>query len=281
MKKIKKKQRNNGFCSKSGIFVEGDIRLDCRKDHDPKYFYPIRLILAFAATLCTAVIAASFIKSEISPLVMFFHSAMLTFAFGLLASKHLVIKIVSGVYLGFHAISLTTSITDIKNGFYVVANEYLTNVKQTSSDIADMADKIARSNHAYYATEFMVLLITVVALICVAACVYKLDFPILFVATFPILELGIYFGIEPNTAATLVLDNDTVSSQHKPQHKQGRAKKHLRYPRETKDLLFHIPQRKGFVLCCLHPLYSGDLCGGLLLRYRVLGGDRVYKAQKV
>ena len=205
MKKIKKKQRNDGFCSKSGIFVEGDIRLDCRKDHDPKYFYPIRLILAFAATLCTAVIAASFIKSEVSPLVMFFHSAMLTFAFGLLASKHLVIKIVSGVYLGFHAISLSTSITDIKNGFYVVANEYLTNVKQTSSDIADMADKIARSNHAYYATEFMVLLITVVALICVAACVYKLDFPILFVATFPILELGIYFGLEPNTAATLVL----------------------------------------------------------------------------
>ncbi|MBR1753086.1 MAG: transglutaminase domain-containing protein [Ruminococcus sp.] len=205
MKNTKKRKRDIGLISPSGIVIDGDILLDCQNEHTSKYFLAVRVFLSFIATYCTAVMGASFLNLDIAYTVLFFYSAMLTVSFGLLRSKHSIVRLGAIVYLVFHAFYIGTNFENIRYGFYVVADDYLSKANQPNSVMGVVLQNLKHTDYSYYATIFFVVLITLLALVTAAACVYKIDFPLLFIITFPIFELGMYWGWVPDLVPTVCL----------------------------------------------------------------------------
>lgn len=205
MKETKKRNKDVGLISPSGIVIDGDILLDCQSEHSNRYFLALRVFLSFMATFCTAVMGASFLNVSVPYTLLFFYSAMLTGSFGLLRSKHNIVRLGAIVYLVFHAIYVFTNFDNIRYGFYVVADDYLSKANQPNSVMGVALKGIRHADYPYYASIFFVVLVTLLALVTTASCVYKIDFPLLFIITFPIFELGMYWGWVPHILATVCL----------------------------------------------------------------------------
>ena len=203
----KNKQKDFGLISSSGIMIEGDILLDCQREHSSQHYYIIQLILSFLAAFCTLAVGASYLTLEISYDALFIYTAMLTLSFGLLKSKQFIVKAAALIYLVCHCFYILSKITEITKGFQIVANDYVVNVTHNHGGAFSSAVSKIHSydNKVSYVLLFFIALATLEAVICSLSCVYKMDFPILFIFTFPIVELGLYFDAVPNTAAIVGL----------------------------------------------------------------------------
>ena len=113
-KRIKSKNKDIGFISSNGICIDGDILMNCEREHNSGSFLWFQILLTFVATICTAFMAVSFLDMEIYKTTIIYYSAMLSLVFGLMKSSHKIIKFsVLGVMI-LHVIYLVSRITTIK-----------------------------------------------------------------------------------------------------------------------------------------------------------------------
>lgn len=196
-----------GLLGSGGVCIEGDIRLKYSSYHSSELFFAFRMILAFMATFATATLANSFTDSGISSLVLLYNSAIAVAGLSLLMTKHKILKLCAGLVTFIYTIPILTHLTLVKYGSLAAAHGYF-----TKGDLPDQSTGLYRQ---YFVTRaevdqavyyFFTALIFVLALGSVIACVIRLDFPIIFIFTFPVMELGLYLGFEvPAYAALMIL----------------------------------------------------------------------------
>lgn len=119
-KRIKSKNKDIGFISSNGICIDGDILMNCEREHNSGSFLWFQILLTFVATICTAFMAVSFLDMEIYKTTIIYYSAMLSLVFGLMKSSHKIIKFSALGVMILHVIYLVSRISTIKYGLFVV-----------------------------------------------------------------------------------------------------------------------------------------------------------------
>ena len=195
-----------GLIGSSGICIDGDIDLRFTQFHSSGLFFAFRIIIALMATFSAALLGNDFADAEISPLLLAYDSAVAVLAFGLLASKHKIIKICAGIVGVMYIVPLIGKIKLIKYGAMAAAHGYLTKGdlpgQNTGAYKEFLTTKAAVDQSLYYFFSAMILLIAIGTVI---SCVVRIDFPMLFIVTFPILEVGLYLGFDVPTTAVLMM----------------------------------------------------------------------------
>lgn len=204
---MKKQQiKEIGLAGNGGICIDGDIGLSFGGSHSDMFYSAFRVLLAFMATFATAVLADSFTNAGIGKFVMLYNSFIAVVGLSLLISKHKVIRICSGLVMLMYVYPVLRNLQLVKYGFMVAANGYL-----TMGDLPDQSTGVykhylttpgAVDQSLYY---FFTAMIFVLALGAVIACVIRIDFPVMFIFTFPIMELGLYMGFDVPTYAVLMI----------------------------------------------------------------------------
>ncbi len=199
-------KREVGLVGAGGICIDGDIALKFSRYHSASMYFAFRIIMAFMATYSTAAMAVSFTDSSTSPVVLLYNSFVAVLSLGLLFSKHKVIKICAGIVAVMYTAPLLIHIKQVAYGFFVAVNGYYSKIDLPGINSAPfrtlVLSKAEDERCLYY---FLTALIFVEALGTVIACVLRIDFPMLFIFTFPIFELGLYMGFDVPTHSALMM----------------------------------------------------------------------------
>ena len=221
---MKNEKKEIGLVSPSGICIDGDILLNCVHDHSSSLYLPLRLLLAFMATFSTAAMANAFIGHTEPNTVLFYHSLISVLAIGAFKSKYPIIKLSAGVISFIYLMTMYYNRLVIKYGFFIAVENYMKLSSISPGGWGVYTAGIDRSDPTF-TFYFMALLIFIVAFGSVLGCVFRIDFPLLFLFTFPIFELGMYQGMEAPTLAVLGLLGSwiTVLSMHIINHTTNKA----------------------------------------------------------
>ena len=245
-KRIKSKNKDIGFISSNGICIDGDILMNCEHEHNSGSYLWFQILLTFVATLCTAFMAVSFLDMEIYKTTVIYYSAVLSLVFGMMRSSHKIVKFSALGVVILHVIYLVSRISTIKYGLFVVIDRYLSRANQPNSTLGVQLNGISTVDYPYLASNFFVLLITLICLGAAAACIYRIDFPLLFIITFPVFELGMYWGWEPSmwTVIGLFVCWVTVLALHIINHTTNKAGRKNTFAVHERKRTFYFTSEK-------------------------------------
>lgn len=227
IKKRKNKNSETGLKGVNGIYIDGDISFSSDKDINANYFRSIQFAITAFAALCTVFMGASFLDINIIANPVIFLTIMLTAAFAFIASKIKALRFIGGTYLIVHIIYLISVLSNIKDGFFYTVFRYFQKANQPDSFYSSKIKDISPYDYEYISTHFFVFLGSVIVIVLAAACIFRIDFPMMFIITFPVFELGMYWGWQPKTwtAIGLVVCWITVLALHIINHTTNKAGK--------------------------------------------------------
>lgn len=280
-KKVKNKNKDIGFISGNGICIDGDILLSCEHEHTARSYLWLQIIIAFVATLSTAAMARSFLDMDIYLNPLIYYSALMTVVFGLMKSKHNIVKFSALGVFALHIVYMITNWSNIRYGMFVVIDRYLSRANQPNSTWGVQLNGISLDDYPYLASSFFVLLITIIALGIAAACIYRIDFPLLFIMTFPVFELGMYWGWEPSmwTVIGLFICWVIILAMHIINHTTNKAgRKNTFAVHERKRTFYFTSEEKKSCFYAVYIKYIAALCGiilgGIIIISKVTGFTR-------
>ncbi len=221
----KNTNKDIGLMSDSGICIDGDILLSCEHEHTDRAYLPMRIILAFMATFCTAVMTENFLRTDMLSSVLFLYTIIYTSSLGLLKSRYTIIKVCAAAASILELGSILMKFEKVYIGSCIAVWKYMTRAGLPASTLgAKLTDSIMEQQHEYIFCLYEAL-IFFIAVGAVIACVYRIDFPLLFIFTFPIFELGMYWGWEATVPAVIGLITSwiTVLTMHIINHTTNKA----------------------------------------------------------
>lgn len=262
-----KKQKSNKTIinGANGIRIDGDISFSSDKEIRGSYFKVIQFTITAFAAICTVFMGASFLDIDFMPRPVILLTLMLSAAFMLMTSKIKVMRFIGVAYTAVHTIYLISIIESIRNGFFYIAYRYFQKANQPDSFFSSRIEDISSYYYDYYSTHFFIFLGTVIVIVLAIACIIRIDFPMMFIITFPVFELGMYWGWQPKTwtAVGLIICWITVLALNIINHTTNKAGKtntfalHNRkrtYFFTSPDLkhkFFSVYSRSVAVLCAL------------------------------
>lgn len=219
-----KNNKDVGLVNSSGICIDGDILLQCEHEHTTKSYLILRILLAFVCVLSTMSMADSFTGGNVLATVILFHSMVSVVAVSLFKSKYSILKCCSLIMTGIYVGILFIERKYVKNGFFIAVSNYmrLANISPGSWD-SNIENGMRAEPYCMF--FFFMALTLVIALGLTIACVYRIDFPLMFIFTFPIFEVGMYQGMECGTLAVvgLIVSWITLLAMHIINHTTNKA----------------------------------------------------------
>ncbi len=271
---MKKKKKtitpNSDTIALNNIRVDDDIKFSSDKDLNIGNFKVVQFFIVFITTICTLYMAVSFLEIEVENIKMIFSVSLLSFSFSVINQKNRIAKFIGIGCLAIHTISLFSKLSAIRNGFFIVINTYLKKANQTSTVFGTYLKTINPAEYEYCQTQFFIFFATILITVLAIACSIKIDFPLMLVMTFPVFELGVYWGWNPKlwTAIGLFSCWVIVLSLHIINHstnKEGRGntfaihkKKNIFYftSENIKYNFFSIYAKLIAVLCAVVFLFT-------------------------
>ena len=252
MKKGNIKNTELGCINQNGIYIDGDILLDSERKFSPKYYLIIQIILAFVSVISTVSMASSFVfggenkSSEIRLSVMIFYALAAVLMFGLLKCRNKKIKYASAAFSALHTAYLIFNFSAVKTGFFVAVDNYLVRANQPNSVWGSYLRSIPETDYSYYTEMFFIALTSLLAITTAASCIYRIDFPLLFITTFPFIELGLYWGWEapPVCVLALVICWITILALHIINHTTNKAGKNNTFAVHERKKTFYFTSEK-------------------------------------
>lgn len=241
---IKKKRRNTdeGIAGSNGIMIDGDITAAYNKELTKDRFKIIQFLIAFFTAVFTVTMTISYIDIDVMLKPIIFFIFMLTLAFTAVSCKNKLMKLVGAAYILFHTIVLISLSSNIFDGFFVTVDQYLTEAKQINSLFGAYLQNISVYNYDYYATHFFIFLSSIIVCVLAIACIFRTDFPLMFIITFPFFEFGMYWELKPSTASVigLVICWVTVLSIQIINHSTNKAGKNNTFAVHKKKKAFYF-----------------------------------------
>ncbi|MGN0595282.1 MAG: transglutaminase domain-containing protein [Hominimerdicola sp.] len=210
MKKDKVKQIDLGCINQNGIYIEGDILLKSERKYTPKYYFLLQILLSLTAVLCTLSMTVSFITAandslNVNKIILFFYALISVVGFALLKHKSKFVKIGAGCFTAVQLFFLISNFSKIKTGLFVAVDSYFMRADQPNSVWGSYLSHVPKADYSYYLMYVFIAVTMLLALGTAISCIWKIDFPLLFISTFPFFELGIYWGWEAPALSVLGL----------------------------------------------------------------------------
>ena len=205
MKKKKKAYIDNGFISNNGVCFGNDISLQYSKRHESSYFGIARAIFALITSFAVMSMFASFILQRPNYFPIFLCCVIPVVLICVIRSKNSGIKTIGIIFLTTYFLYFLFQLNDISDGFFCNVYLYLERAKQPSGILGNSLSGIPKSMYNELAGFFLQFLSSVVSVLVTIACVVRIDFPMLFITTFPLFELGIYWGWQPPLLSVTIL----------------------------------------------------------------------------
>ncbi len=192
MKHKRKKQISDEIIGKNGIYFDNDIELKCDREHNSKIFFLLQIIIAFGATFFTALIFESFVNNHVTSLMLGFYSLVSVLIFSLLKAPKLKARIAGLVSLGILLVYQIINILRIKLGCFAVADNYLLAINSDYMIAGDLSG-ITAENRVQLSSCFYFAAIMLLAFLVTATVIYRTNFPLMFIVTFSVVELVLYW----------------------------------------------------------------------------------------
>lgn len=193
---MKKKTNTNsryGFVSKNGLKVGGDIALSTDKPHEQKRYLLVKWFIAFLSTLSTLAITDNFVQTHADLFTLAFFSFLCTFAFSVLKSKNRFFKMFGFGTVVVLLLFVLINRENVMGGFLEIADRYMFRANRPDPSLGAALRNISADSET--AISFFYLALSVIVGFGTSmACVHRTDFPLLFLFTFPVFELGMYWG---------------------------------------------------------------------------------------
>lgn len=278
IKKKNKTKKRNGLTASNGIMIDGDIALSYGRQPNKDRFKILQFLITFFTAVFTVTMTISYIDIDVVLAPIIISTFMLTLAFMAVNAKNKIVKLLGAAYVLMLTGFLVLSLKKILNGFFVTVDQYLTEAKQLNSYFEANLQDISYRYYDYYATYFFIFLSSLIVSILAIACITRIDFPLMFLITFPFFELGMYWELIPSTASVtgLIICWITVLSLQIINHTTNKAgrnntfavqknKKNFYFTSETiKKKFFTIYAFKTAMLCLavfLIPILFANISG--------------------
>ena len=263
MKKKRKALIDNGFISSNGVCFGNDIYLRYTRPHESAYFGIARAVFALLMSFATMSMFASFILQRPNYGGIFLCCALPLGLMCVIKTKNTSIRVIGILFLVLYFLYFLYNYNQVSLGFYSTIALYLEHAKQPSSLLGTSLSGISSYYYPELAAFFLQFLSSIISVLVTIACVFRIDFPLLFISTFPLFELGVYHGWEAPLISMvyiiagwiIVISLHTINQRT---NKAGRRntfavheKKHTYYlTSETeKSKIFFILMRFMVILC--------------------------------
>ncbi|MCD8098118.1 MAG: transglutaminase-like domain-containing protein [Lachnospiraceae bacterium] len=199
------KNKSGATLSTNGIAVKSDISMSLKKNGTSVSFEAIRYFIAVLSSLAVIFMLEGFLQSDDTSLYITNPANVLAVVFLIpLAAactkrESLLVKLIGFSYLILNTIYVLLNMGSTVNGVLYVVNCYAQKSDVNASGIF---------NIDIYPSElemFFLSLSLVISLFISIACIYRINFPLFFIATFPIFELGTFWGWETYTWTVVVI----------------------------------------------------------------------------
>ena len=196
-------KKEKGFIDQNGIKINGDILLHSSRHHTMKLYFPLQILISFVITFVTTIIAESFVDTGSSVIKLFAFCFMSVISLGIIKCKNKVLRWVGIVSSLIIVIYQILNISKVKDGLLYFVYKYVTKAKlaENSNYISD----ISSIKYDNAVSSFYFALIVLIAFGVCVSCIYRTDFALLFLFTFPIVELGLYWGWDVSVPALILL----------------------------------------------------------------------------
>ena len=263
MRKKRKALIDNGFISSNGVCFGNDIYLRYTKPHEAAYFGIARALFALIMSFSTMIMFATFILQRPNYGAILLCCALPIGLMCVIKTKNTSIRVIGIIFLILYFLYFVYNYQQISLGFYSTIALYLEHAKQPSSMLGTSLSGINPYYYPELAAFFLQFLSSIISVIITIACMFRIDFPLLFISTFPLFELGIYHGWEAPLPALvaiiagwiIVIALHTINQRT---NKAGRRntfavheKKHTYYltSEQEKSKVFFILMRFMVILC--------------------------------
>lgn len=163
----------------------------------PPYSF-IRTLITIVSALSSVFMIEGFLSSEFTvtaTLQIFICIVLTSLSVLMISSETLFLKITGSVYLILNTVFLITQMKSAVSGMIYTVYSY---AKKARLSIPLLSSYITE-NAAEDVNTCFITLAFLSALTISLACIYKTNFPLLFICTFPVFELGAFWGWEPYT----------------------------------------------------------------------------------
>ncbi|MGN0632316.1 MAG: transglutaminase family protein [Oscillospiraceae bacterium] len=210
MAKNKKKTNKTRICCKNGVEIRSDITLSLDRRSGRLAYSFIQLFVNISAALSAIFMLEGFFNFDGSltctfnftyqqPVII---TVLLTSLSVLMLNKRQVFfKAAGGVYLICNSVFVLTKMKKAVNGLILLLNYYSCNARFSKPFFHEIASDIKPYEINYFLLAFSFVLTLIISL----ACIYRVNFTILFIATFPIFEAGTFWGWETYTWTVVLM----------------------------------------------------------------------------
>ncbi|MCD7741684.1 MAG: transglutaminase-like domain-containing protein [Ruminococcus sp.] len=205
--KQNKALRSGQIQCENGISFRSDVAFTSDKNSSGIACDLMRLLMTFFSSLGVILMIDSFLESdaysyEISNLFNVVVTILLTeLAAYLTMKKGVLPKVIGAAYLFFNTAFILLNMESVVNGTIYTINCYTVKAKFTTPFFATIASEVLPSDVDMFALAASFLLTVLISL----ALIYRLNFPLLFIFTFPFFELGAFWGWETYSFAVVSL----------------------------------------------------------------------------
>lgn len=203
-KKAAKRQQEKDYISIEGMKIDGDILLHVDrplKDHSSLF----RFLIALCASFSTIFLGMSYFETGANKGLIGISVIILCAAFAVIRSEEPFIKYLGVLVIGGHLLTFGMLYRKIANGFIIVYSNYLTKADRANAVISAIAGDLPADEQDSDVNLFLILLVTIISFGMIFSCLYKLNLPAMVIYSFPIFEIGAYWGWKPNTLYFIML----------------------------------------------------------------------------
>ena len=203
-KKKKKRGQERDYILIDGMKIDGDILLHVdkpMKDRSELLLVLISVIAAFASMF----LGLTYFDTGANYGLVSISIIVLCLSFALIRSEEGFIRFIGLTVIGAHIISFALFYQKIANGFIILYSEYMKKANRPNSVIAAMVEDIPRSEQDTDINLFVILITLIICFGMVFSCFYKINLPAMVLFSFPLFEIGAYWGWRPSTLCFVLL----------------------------------------------------------------------------
>lgn len=285
----KKKKRKNArdYIYIDGVKIDGDILLhidDPMQDRSMLF----RLIIAICATFSTIFLGLSYFETGANNSIAALSVLIICLSFAAIRSEEGFIKLLGGAVIGLHLLTLGLMYHRISYGFILLYSKYLQKANKPNSAIEGLAKSIPVSERETDINLVIILIIMLVGFGMVFSCFYKINLPAMVIYSFPVFEIGAYWGWKPNTLCFIMLlicwaIIFALQLVNYSANKAGRKNTFAIHPRKKTFYFTSDRLKRGFFTKYIKSLLIVFICIILILFFAVsmIGKDRPDKLLQV
>lgn len=195
-KKIKQKNFSGKIVCENGISFRSDIAFKLDKQPAASYYPLFQLLITVLSAASAVFMAISFLSEELYTISAgsILITVLLTSLSVLLFSQpNGFFKGLGAVYLILNTLFILIKLKETVNGMIYVIYTYTKKAGLSEPMFTNMVTASSKRDADMFFIAFAFLITLGTSL----ACIYRTNFPLLFLCTFPVFELGTFWGWEP------------------------------------------------------------------------------------